>query len=198
MWWRSTRIWTKIVMTVCTECNNTKISFFIFAVHSTLVFGSILKGIIIWSDQSLTSFCQWLKILSSGISIWRGHSIQVAYVTANSWCTTALIIDFFFSPFFFAANYLGSWKCISMLKGDGSQTSALMAVAQNSVSSGAPALTNGNDPSSNTRYKGKTQAVWHWQWTLTDLLSYTHCVLKFDLIVKPVYEDHSCTMEILY
>ena len=69
---------------------------------------------------------------------------------------------------FVAANYLGNWKCISVLKGDGTPGEGHAAVAQNSASSSTPA-SNGNASGSSSgivRYKGKTltgtsQVVWH-------------------------------------
>lgn len=69
--------------------------------------------------------------------------------------------------YLFAANYLGTWKCISVLKGDGTPGEGHTTVAQNTISS-TPA-SNGNasgNSSGIVRYKGKTvtgtsQVVWH-------------------------------------
>jgi hypothetical protein len=63
--------------------------------------------------------------------------------------------------FFFIANYLGSWKCIAVLKGDGSQ-SKQMDINQSTMPSSGPSQVN-----SSVRYfqvtpvAKATQVVWH-------------------------------------
>lgn len=69
---------------------------------------------------------------------------------------------------FLAANYLGNWKCISVLKGDGTPGEGHAAVSQNSAASATPASNDNASGNSSgiVRYKGKTvtgtsQVVWH-------------------------------------